>query len=98
MGDVLVERDPFLALLLEWVPDADTRSGRLVLLGGEAGVGKSSLIGLLATRVGEDVTMRRGFCDNVATPAPLGPVIDALPELADRIEVTTAATRPRLFR
>ena len=87
MGDVLVERDPFLAPLLEWVPDADTRSGRLVLLGGEAGVGKSSLIGLLATRVGADVAMRRGFCDNVATPAPLGPVIDALPELADRIEV-----------
>ena len=98
MGHVLVERDPFLAPLLEWVPDAGTRSGRLVLLGGEAGVGKSSLIGLLATRVGADVAMRRGFCDNVATPAPLGPVIDALPELADRIEVTTAATRPRLFR
>jgi DNA-binding CsgD family transcriptional regulator len=98
MGDVLVERDSFLASLLERVPSADTRSGRLVLLGGEAGVGKSSLIGLLATRVGADVTVRRGFCDNVATPAPLGPVIDALPELADRIEETTGSTRPRLFR
>jgi DNA-binding CsgD family transcriptional regulator/tetratricopeptide (TPR) repeat protein len=42
--------------------------------------------------------VRRGFCDNVATPAPLGPVLDALPELTDRIESTTRETRPRLFR
>ena len=98
MGDVLVERDPFIAPLLEWVPDAETRTGRLVLLGGEAGVGKTSLVGLLATRVGPDVTVRRGFGDNVATPSPLGPVLDALPELTAVIEEATEATRPRLFR
>ena len=98
MGDVLVERDPFISPLLEWVPDAETRTGRLVLLGGEAGVGKTSLVGLLATRVGPDVTVRRGFGDNVATPSPLGPVLDALPELTAAIEEATSATRPRLFR
>jgi DNA-binding CsgD family transcriptional regulator len=98
MGDVLVERDPFIAPLLEWVPDAETRTGRLVLLGGEAGVGKTSLVGLLATRVGSDVRVRRGFGDNVATPSPLGPVLDALPELTAVIEAATEATRPRLFR
>ena len=98
MGDVLVERDPFIAPLLEWVPNAKTRTGRLVLLGGEAGVGKTSLVGLLATRVGPDVTVRRGFGDNVATPSPLGPVLDALPELTAVIEEATEATRPRLFR
>jgi DNA-binding CsgD family transcriptional regulator/tetratricopeptide (TPR) repeat protein len=95
---VLVERDAFLAPLLEWVPDAGTRAGRLVLLGGEAGVGKTSLLGLLLSRVDPEVTVRRGFCDHVATPAPLGPVLDALPELAADIEVTDRATRPRLFR
>ena len=78
--------------------DADARSGRLVLLGGEAGVGKTSLVGLLATRVGPDVRVLRGFCDNVAIPPPLGPLVDALPELADAIDGTTRATRPRLFR
>ena len=98
MVAVLVERDPFLAPLLEWVPVPDARSGRLVLLGGEAGVGKTSLVGLVATRVGPDVTVRRGYCDNVATPPPLGPVVDALPELTAKIDATTPATRPRLFR
>jgi hypothetical protein len=45
MVAVLVERDPFLAPLLEWVPVRQTSAGRLVLLGGEAGVGKTSLVG-----------------------------------------------------
>jgi DNA-binding CsgD family transcriptional regulator len=98
MVAVLVEREPFLAPLLEWVPVPDAHSGRLVLLGGEAGVGKTSLVGLLATRVGPEVTVRRGYCDNVATPPPLGPVVDAVPELTAEIDATTAATRPRLFR
>jgi DNA-binding CsgD family transcriptional regulator/tetratricopeptide (TPR) repeat protein len=98
MGIVLVERDPFLAPLLEWVPETSTRSGRLVLLGGEAGVGKTSLVGLLTSRVPADVMVRRGFCDNVATPPPLGAVLDALPELATTIDETTEATRPHLFR
>ncbi|MEP6651305.1 MAG: ATP-binding protein [Lapillicoccus sp.] len=95
---MLVERDSFLASLLEWVPDADTPSGCLVLLGGEAGVGKTSLVGLLTSRVGAEVAVRRGFCDNVAPPPPLGAVLDALPELAATIEETTPTTRPRLFR
>jgi DNA-binding CsgD family transcriptional regulator/Tfp pilus assembly protein PilF len=98
MVGVLVERDPFLAPLLEWVPDRQTSAGRLVLLGGEAGVGKTSLVGFLTTRVGPEVTVRRGYCDNVATPPPLGPVLDALPDLAAEIDATTGATRPRLFR
>lgn len=103
---MLVERDPFLAPLLDWVPRAETRTGRMVLLGGEAGVGKTSLVELLAAQIaagiaagaGPPVDTRRGFCDNVATPAPLGPVLDALPELAEMIDETTPATRPRLFR
>ena len=98
MVGVPVERDPFLAPLLEWVPDRQTSAGRLVLLGGEAGVGKTSLVGFLTTRVGPEVTVRRGYCDNVATPPPLGPVLDALPDLAAEIDATTGATRPRLFR
>jgi DNA-binding CsgD family transcriptional regulator len=98
MGVVLVERDAFLAPLLEWVPGVDTRTGRLVLLGGEAGVGKTSLLGLLLSHVDPDVTVRRGFCDHVATPAPLGPVLDAMPELAADIEAADRSTRPRLFR
>ena len=97
---MLVERDAQLASLWEAVPrDASAWAGRRVFLGGEAGVGKTSLVGALLERLRTDdeVVVRRGFCDNVATPSPLGPVLDAMPELAHAIEQTTPATRPRLF-
>ena len=98
---MLVERDPFLAALVKSVPAAASTDGCWMFLGGEAGVGKTSLVGLLLDHVAglpDPAQVRRGFCDNVATPPPLGPVLDALPEMAERLEETTPDTRPRLFR
>ena len=100
-GAVLVERDSFVAPLLEAVPSSVTVAGRWVFLGGEAGVGKTSLLGLLVDELAalpDPPVVRRGSCDGVATPAPLAPVIEALPELASVLEETTPETRPRLFR
>ena len=73
---MLVERDAQLASLWEAVPGAPAAwAGRWVFLGGEAGVGKTSLVGALLDRLraADRAVVRRGFCDNVATPAPLGP-------------------------
>ena len=99
MVRVLMERDAQLASLWNEVPVAASgRTGRWVFLGGEAGVGKTTLVGALLARLGADgPVVRRGYCDNVATPSPLGPVLDAMPELGRAIEDTTPATRPRLF-
>ena len=98
---VLVERDPFVAPLLDAVPSAETSAGCWVFLAGEAGVGKTALVGLLLERMAalpDPPLVRRGSCDGVATPPPLGPVIEALPELESVLEETTVSTRPRLFR
>ena len=100
-GPVLVERDSFVAPLLEAVPSSATVAGRWVFLGGEAGVGKTSLLRLLVDGLAalpDPPVVRRGSCDGVATPASLGPVIEALPELESVLEETTPETRPRLFR
>src|SRR4051794_10772171 len=99
MVRVLVERDAQLASLWDEVPIAASGwTGRWVFLGGEAGVGKTTLVGALLARLGTDgPVVRRGYCDNVATPSPLGPVLDAMPELTRAIEDTTPASRPRLF-
>jgi predicted ATPase len=40
----LLERDPFADQLRTWLADAAVCRGRLVLLGGEAGVGKTALV------------------------------------------------------
>ncbi|WP_051277344.1 AAA family ATPase [Marmoricola sp. URHB0036] len=98
---MLVERGSFVAPLLEAVPSAATGTGRWIFLGGEAGVGKTSLVGLLLDELAalpHPPVVRRGSSDGVATPAPLGPVIEALPELEAMLAETTLETRPRLFR
>ena len=47
--------------------------GRLVFVGGEAGVGKTALMRTFAEESGE---VLRGSCENLAAPTPLGPFLD----------------------
>ena len=65
----LLERDELLARLEE----ARAEGGRLVFVGGEAGVGKTSLVREFTERVGE---VRHGSCENLAAPTPLAPFLD----------------------
>ncbi|MFN8149353.1 MAG: LuxR C-terminal-related transcriptional regulator [Candidatus Nanopelagicales bacterium] len=82
----LVEREDVLALLdVELV--ASAQRGRLVLVLGEAGNGKTTLVDTWTQRHPERIRLLRGACDGSATPRPLGPLLDAMPDLvadADR--------------
>ncbi|HEV8275498.1 MAG TPA: AAA family ATPase [Streptosporangiaceae bacterium] len=109
MADVLIEREDFLASLEGLLGEAMGGSGRLVFLGGEAGVGKTTLAGALAdagvladagasagAATGLDV--RRGCCDNITTAEALGPLADALPELAGLLDDEAGVSRLRRFQ
>jgi DNA-binding CsgD family transcriptional regulator/tetratricopeptide (TPR) repeat protein len=80
----LLEREDLLAQL----DSALEEGGRLVFVGGEAGVGKTALVRELARRSTERVL--QGTCENLTTPTPLGPLIDVAAEvgggLAQRVE------------
>jgi DNA-binding CsgD family transcriptional regulator len=65
----LLEREELLAQL----EAARAEGGRLVFVGGEAGVGKTALVRAFAERVGGAA---RGSCENLIAPAPLGPFLD----------------------
>jgi DNA-binding CsgD family transcriptional regulator/tetratricopeptide (TPR) repeat protein len=93
----LIERDDLLALLKELLCEALGGSGRLVFVGGEAGVGKSALAAALAGAAQGQV-VRRGCCDNITTAEPLGSLVDALPELASALENEADASRFRMFQ
>ena len=55
--------------------------GRVALVGGEAGVGKTSLVRAFAARHDSDVRVLWGACEALFTPRPLGPVYDIVQEL-----------------
>jgi DNA-binding CsgD family transcriptional regulator len=81
----LLERAPILDALDGWLVEARTGSGRLVLAGGEAGVGKTSLASEFCTRQRHAARVLWGACDPLSTPAPLGPLADIAPALGGRL-------------
>ena len=72
----LLERDRPLTALRSAYEAASSGEGRLVLVGGEAGVGKSALVRAFAAALGADVRVLIGACEPLFTPRPLGPIVD----------------------
>jgi DNA-binding CsgD family transcriptional regulator/tetratricopeptide (TPR) repeat protein len=72
----LVERSAQLADLGEHLAAAAAGAGRLVVVGGEAGVGKTSLVRRFAQERAGDVRVLQAACDGLFTPQPLAPLHD----------------------
>ncbi len=72
----LLERDLPLATLGELLKEAAAGSGRVVLVSGEAGIGKTSLVERFTRPWRESVRVLWGACDALFTPRPLGPLHD----------------------
>jgi DNA-binding CsgD family transcriptional regulator/tetratricopeptide (TPR) repeat protein len=94
----LLERESALGSLGEYAAEARRGEGRLVLVAGEAGVGKSALLERLQGDV-PDARWSWGACDGLYTPRPLGPLFDLADELGGELAVLcrTRATREELF-
>jgi DNA-binding CsgD family transcriptional regulator/tetratricopeptide (TPR) repeat protein len=73
----LLERQAHLAVLEEqFARVAATARGRVVLISGEAGVGKTALVRQFCRVRPPKVRVLTGACDALFTPAPLGPFLD----------------------
>ncbi|MGH8891014.1 MAG: AAA family ATPase, partial [Acidothermaceae bacterium] len=94
----LVEREAALASLARYVSEAAAGQGRLVLVPGEAGVGKSALVEQLR-RDNADVQWWWGACDGLFTPRPLGPLFDIADQMGGDLRelCLTGAAREQLF-
>ncbi len=71
----LLERSRFLDALDGYAAEATTGGGRFVLVTGEAGIGKTSLIEAFRDRHPQ-MRWLWGACDGTSTPHPLGPFHD----------------------
>lgn len=72
----LLERDDALARLREALDSALAGNGRLVLLSGEAGIGKTTLVERFVARHAQDVPTHWGACEPFLSPRPFGPIHD----------------------
>ena len=70
-----------------------------MLVGGEAGIGKTSLVRAFCDRHGADARFLWGACDALRTPRPLGPLLDIAREAGGELAELVAAepSRHRLF-
>lgn len=76
MGGDLLERERELGELRIAANDAAMGRGRVVLLHGEAGIGKTTLVNALRADPPAGVRVLLGSCDAMSTPRPLGPLRD----------------------
>ena len=77
----LLDREDHLAQLDEHLRQAAAGEGRMVFVGGEAGVGKTSLVDAFCRASGHAAQVLWKSCDTISTPGPLGSLRDVLPVL-----------------
>jgi ATP/maltotriose-dependent transcriptional regulator MalT len=95
----LLERATDLDRLDTLLGEAAAGHGRLVLLGGEAGVGKTSLVQQFRRLAARNARVLEGACDALSTPRPLGPLADIATVVGGELErqMGTGGVRDDVF-
>ena len=94
----LLERASFLRTLGGYASDARNGDGRLVLVSGESGIGKTVLLETFQRQISKDRWLW-GACDGLLTPRPLGPLFDIASQAGGELAALCngGAARDRLF-
>jgi len=85
---MLLEREQELGLLADLLVGVDSSGGKVVLVRGEAGIGKSALVRAFTTGHADEAHVLFGSCDDLLTPQPLAPLHDIAhdePRLAEAL-------------
>ncbi len=95
----LLERERELAQLGRMLENARTGRGGIVLISGEAGIGKSALARSLDAMLHDGEKLLIGSCDPLATPAAHAPLYDLAPALGQDVValLEKAAPSSQLF-
>src|SRR5512139_532483 len=89
----LVERDQQLQKLTDAWGQVKAAKGRIVLVSGEAGIGKTSLVERFTSSQGRSVRVLWGSCDALFSPQPLGPFLDiALQSQSNLLQLIQSGT------
>jgi ATP/maltotriose-dependent transcriptional regulator MalT len=96
---LLLERHKQLAQLTRWHEASAAQGGCVVLVTGEAGIGKTAIVGEFTRRRGAGVRALWGACDPLSTPQPLGPLSDVSRQVGGALleAMTQGTNRDRIF-
>jgi DNA-binding CsgD family transcriptional regulator len=86
---MLLERGVELEAMAGLLAGVDTSGGKVVLIRGEAGIGKSALVRSFLGSHADEAHVLYGSCDDLLTPQPMGPLWDisrAEPSLAEPLQ------------
>ena len=88
----LLEREHPLEVIEDRARRAAAGHGSVVLVAGEAGIGKTVLLRALVERTRTNAQPLWGMCDSLSTPRPLGPLRDVAHELGPDIAALLRGT------
>ena len=91
----LVEREQFLEELATAFTEVTAGKGQFVLVSGEAGIGKTSLVESFAETHQKQARLLWGACDALFTPRPLGPLYDIAPKAQSNLLTLLEDEAPR---
>ena len=90
----LLEREAALAQLTEARAAAARGQGRVVIVAGEPGIGKTALLTEFVAGLEPGARALVGSCDDLSIPRPLGPIHDLVGALSSALEDALAAGAP----
>ncbi|HEX6577342.1 MAG TPA: AAA family ATPase [Jiangellaceae bacterium] len=90
----LLERDAHLALLGDALASSAAGHGRVALVSGEPGIGKTSLVRAFVDRHQDRARVLWGICDDLSTPRAFGPLHDVAGEVGDELASALAGGAP----
>jgi len=91
----LLEREEFFSELEVILEGVAAGNGRVVLVSGEAGIGKTTLVERFAERHNTTGPIHWGACDALFTPRPLGPLYDIAPQTQGALLTLLEEQAPR---
>jgi DNA-binding CsgD family transcriptional regulator/tetratricopeptide (TPR) repeat protein len=93
----LLEREPLLERLAGLLAESRRGRGRLALVAGEAGIGKSALVEAFCAAA-RGARVLKGSCDPIVPPRPFGPLVDVAVQVGGPLLVALeAASRDRVL-
>jgi DNA-binding CsgD family transcriptional regulator len=93
--ELLLERGDALDRLGGAVADASGGGGRVVAVGGEAGVGKTTLVRRFAEEADPAVRVLWSGCDDLTVPEPLAPIRDLAGQTGGGLAAAVDGGQPR---